>query len=194
MERAALAVVYDHGRDDELRELRRLLLLRNQEIADLRQNQAMLEQRAANTLNQREEAAWEALCQAGIRMGGRDIRQLVEIHITRSCWGITEGVIDANNARVAPGPFNFAPNERGEWLLPELTLLTILSDDFRTRNWSPFPQYLRLLSESGIFQPREGGHFRRFHMMEMPRLFDNYYETDDEGLSDGLSDGSDMIE
>ena len=190
MERAALAVVYDHGRDDELRELRRLLVQRNQEIADLRDRQRMLEQLVATSTRERDEACWEALCQAGIRMGGFDVRHLVELYITRSHWGIVEGVYAANGSRVVPGPFNFAPNVNAEFLVPETTLIRLLQNDFQNRTWRPLPQYLQMLSESGIFQPREGGHFQRHFLAITPRLFEEYFDTDDEGLSEG----SDMIE
>ena len=182
--RAALSVIYDHGRDDEVRELRALLAQRNQEIADLRARQEMLERLTVTNNLERAEANWEMLCQAGIRMGGRDIRPLVETHITRSCWGIAEGVLDANGSRVVPGRFNFAPNEHAEFLLPETTLIRLLQDDFQTRNWRPLTEYLQLLSESGIFQPREGGHFQRYHLTRLPRLYEEYFDTDDEDLSD----------
>lgn len=188
--RTALSVAYDHGRDEELRELRLLLAERNREIAELRDRQRMLEQRVLTNEREREASRWEALCQAGIRMRGFDVRHLVDLWITRSCWGITEGVLAANGSHVVPGPFNFAPNEHAVFLLPETTLIRILQDDFHARNWRPFEQYLTLLSESGIFQPREGGHFRRFDMLTMPRLFEEYFDSDDESLSEG----SDMSE
>ena len=187
--RAALSVVYDHSRDDEIRELRRLLLQRNQEIATLRERQGILEQLAAGYRRERMEARWEALCEAGIRMGGFDTRHLVETHFARTCWGIAEGVYDAHGVLVAPGPFNFAPNEQATFLLPEATLIRIIQDDFHNRNWRPLSQYLQQLSESGIFRPREGGHFQQFHLTRMPRLSDEYYETDED-----LSDRSDMSE
>ena len=72
--RTAISVLYDHGRDDEVRELRLLLAQRNQELADLRERQEMLERLAATNNRERAEACWETLCQAGIRMDGRDIR------------------------------------------------------------------------------------------------------------------------
>ena len=187
--RTAISVLYDHGRDDEVRELRLLLAQRNQELADLRERQEMLERLAATNNRERAEACWETLCQAGIRMGGRDIRPLVETYITRSCWGIAEGVYDVNGSRIVPGPFNFAPNEHAEFLLPETTLIRIIQDDFQARNWRPLTEYLQLLSASGIFQPREV-HFQRYHLTRIPRLFEEYFDTDDEALSDG----SDMSE
>ena len=179
--RTALSVIYDHGRDEEVRELRLLLAQHNRELTDLRERQEMLERLAVTNNRERAEACWETLCQAGIRMDGRDIRPLVETYITRSCWGIAEGVLDANGSRVVPGPFNFAPNEHAEFLLPETTLIRLLQDDFRARNWRPLTGCLQLLSESGIFQPREGGHFQQFHLTQLSRLYENYFESGDEG-------------
>ena len=74
-----------------------------------------------------------------------------------------------------------------EFLLPETTLIRIIQDDFHARNWRPLTEYLQLLSASGIFQPREV-HFQRYHLTRMPRLFEEYFDTDDEDLSDGMSD------
>ena len=79
--RTALSIAYDNGRDDELRELRLLLTQRNQEIADLRDRERMLEQIVVTNERARSEACWEALCQAGIRMGGFDTRHLIDLSL-----------------------------------------------------------------------------------------------------------------
>ena len=188
--RTALSTLYDHGRGDEVRELRLLLAQRNEQIADMRVRMEMLDQLAATNYRERLEARWESLCEAGISMGGFDIRHLVEKHFERSRWGIAEGVYDAHGVLMAPGPFNFAPNERLEFLLPETTLIRLIQDDFQARIWRPLLEYLQLLSESGIFQPREGGYFQRYHVTRLPRLYEEYFDTDDEDLSEG----SDMSE
>ena len=186
--RTALSVVYDHGRDDEVRELRRLLVQRNEQIADMRARMEVLDQLAATNYRERMEARWESLCEAGIRMGGFDTRHLVENHFERSRWGIAAGVYDVHGVLMTPGPFNFAPNERAEFLLPESTLIRLIADDFHARRWRPLLGYLELLSQSGIFQPREGGYFQQYHVTHLPRLYEDYFDTDDEDLSDGMSD------
>ena len=99
MARAALSVVFNQGRDDEVAELRRRL--------------AQLEQDAAGESERSLARSWEALCQAGIslQVQGAQVRSLVERFIGRTRWGVAPGVQYADGTPVPPGPFNFQSND-----------------------------------------------------------------------------------
>ena len=180
MERAALSIIFNQGRDDEVAELPRRLAQRDQEVAELRRRQEMLERLTADQYHQRLGDTWESLCQAGIRLRRMQVRALVERFIARSRWGVAYGVRDANGTPVTPGPFNFAPNQRGEHLHLETVLLGFMQSDFQAHMWRPLMEYLQLLRESGLLQPRAEGHFERFHVTRLPRLHNEYYESDSE--------------
>ena len=80
MARAALSVVFQQGRDDELAELRR---------------------RVAEVAAERSATRWATLCRAGLRLcAGRDlfqceiaVRNLVADFIVEEKWCVAEGVV-----------------------------------------------------------------------------------------------------
>ena len=162
MARAALSVVFNQGRDDEVAELRRRL--------------AQLEQDAAGESARRMADCWETLCQAGISLQGAQVRSLVERFIERTRWGVAPGVQYADGTPVPPGPFNLASNRNGDFLHLESVLIGYMEDDFLTGNWRPLPEYLQLVQESGFFRLRPGGLFERFHVTAAPRLYDEFYD------------------
>ena len=163
MSRAALSVVFNQGRDEEMAELRRRV--------------AHLERRAAGEDQRRLEDAWETLCRAGIRLQG-DVRALVQDFIERMGWGVADGVQYADGAPVPPGPFNFGANGNGEYLHLESVLLDYIEDDFQERKWRPFQDYVQMLADSELLAPHPGALFKRFHVTALPRCYEEFGADD----------------
>ena len=163
MARAALSVVFDHGRD--------------QELSDLRRRVAQLERNAAGEYQRRLADSWEALCRAGIRLQG-DVRALMEDFIERTRWGVADGVQYADGTPVPPGPFNFGADGNGAYLHLESVLLDYIEGDFEERRWRPFTDYLQMMEDSELFMPRPGGLFDRFHVTALPRCWEEFGADD----------------
>ena len=152
----ALSIVFNHGRDDEVAELRRHIV----QLED-----------------ERGAACWQTLCHAGISLRASEatIRSLIKVFIHRERWGVAPGVQYTDGTPVPPGPFNLASNRYGDFLHLESVLIGYMEDDFLTGNWRP-SEYLQLVQESGFFRLRPGGLFERFHVTAVPREYDEFYD------------------
>ena len=141
MARAALSVVFDQGRDDELMGLRT-------HIAALT---------AAHSADR-----WSTLCRAGLRFcAGLDlfhsetaVRCLIPDFIIDEGWCVAEGVTGRFNC--APGRLNFNMNSHGRPLHIESLLVNRIAGDLMRGVWHPLPHYLRSIAECGIYSPSEG--------------------------------------
>lgn len=166
----ALSVVFNHGRDDEVAELRR---------------------RIAQLEDERGAACWETICQAGISLRASEAttRSLIEVFIHRERWGVAPGVQYNDGLSVPPGPLNFRADRYGDFLHLESVLIGYISDDFRTGNWRSLPEYMQLVHESGFFRRRPGGLFERFPLTASMRMYHVFNSRVSDSGSD--SDGSD---
>ena len=134
MERTALAVVFNQGRDEEL---------------------AALRARVAELTAER----WDVLCRAGVRLCelGADesiIRCLVADFIMQEGWCLAEGVTGRFDA--SPGRLNFNANSRGMPLHIESLLVNRLTGDLRQGVWHGLSHYFRLIERCGLYSPGEG--------------------------------------
>ena len=135
MARAALSVVFNQGRDEEL---------------------AALRVRVAELTAERSAEHWNNLCRAGVRLGGCQdvVRCLVADFVMQEGWCVAEGVTGRFNT--APGRLNFNVNSHGRSLHIESLLVNRLMRDLRDGVWHPLRHYLRLIEECGIYSPSEG--------------------------------------
>jgi hypothetical protein len=170
MARAALSVVFSHGRDDELAGLRR---------------------RVAQLEEERGAACWATLCQAGLSFRASDsmTRSLIKVFISTERWGVAPGVQYADGLSVPPGPLNFAADRYGDFLHLESVLVGYITADFQTGNWRSLPEYMQLVQESGFFRRRPGGLFERFPVTAPPRMYHVFNSDLESEGSD--SEGSD---
>ena len=144
MARAALAVVFNQDRDDEL---------------------AALRARVAELTAERSATRWATLCRAGVRLcAGLDlfhceiaVRHLVADFIVEEKWCVAEGVIaEGDRFNPAPGRLNFNVNSHGVPLHIEGLLVNRLAGDLMDGEWHPLQHYLRLTAECGVYRPSEG--------------------------------------
>ena len=141
MARAALSVVFNQGRDEEL---------------------AALRARVAELTAERSAERWNTLCRAGVGLcTGLDlfhceiaVRCLVADFIMEEQWCVAEGVTGRFNP--APGRLNFNVNSHGMPLHIESLLVNKLTGDLLYGRWHPLQHYLRLIAECGIYSPSEG--------------------------------------
>ena len=144
MARAALSVVFDQGRDDELTALRTHI-------------DTLAAERSADR--------WNTLCRAGVRCcasmfcagqfrRAAAVRSLVADFIIEEGWCVAEGITGRFNC--APGRLNFHVDSHGRSLHIESLLVNRLMCDLMDGVWHPLPHYLRYIAECGIYTPSEG--------------------------------------
>jgi hypothetical protein len=170
MARAALSVVFDHGRDAELSALR---------------------SRIAALEAARSAERWGALCRAGVLLSRLPerfdaIRSLIAEFIVEERWCVAEGV--TGPFYCPPGRLNFHYNAIRSPLHIEAYLVNLLADDLADGVWYSLSTYLNHIAGLGIYTPSEN----MFYQGDAPpRGVDAYNlwglesdSSDSEGASD----------
>ena len=136
MARAALEVVHQHLRDDEV---------------------AALRTQAWRALCQ----AGLRLCRGRPMEECRGIvRDLIAYYLRDEQWGVAEGV-RKDDEEVPAGLLNFNRNADGEFLHIESMLMDRIAHDLRHAYWRPLKQYFEVVQDSGPYRPAHGVMFRR---------------------------------
>jgi hypothetical protein len=138
MARAALSVVFDQGRDDELVALRA-------RIDALKAEQ------------------WDVICRGLLRFRADFddsyafqyvVRSMIADYVIEEGWCLAEGVTGRFNT--SPGRLNFHVDSHGHPLHIESLLANRLTVDLMRGTWHPLRHYLRYIAECGTYTPSEG--------------------------------------
>ena len=138
MARAALSVVFNQGRDEEL---------------------AALRARIAELTAERSATRWAALCRAGVKLcadldhirGQSAVRCLIADFVVEEGWCVAEGV--TGRFYCPAGRLNFNVNSHGMPLHIESLLVNKLAGDLHMGRWHPLQHYLDYIAGCGIYSP-----------------------------------------
>jgi hypothetical protein len=136
MARAALSVVFNQGRDEEL---------------------AALRARVAELTAERSATRWAALCRAGVHLcAGLDhirgqfaVRCLIADFVVEEGWCVAEGV--TGRFYCPAGRLNFNMDAEGRLMHIESLLVNKVAVDLLHGRWHPLQHYLDYIAGCGIY-------------------------------------------